>query len=394
MRFWKRSLLFIIAKITGVFYDSPTNTSYAWNFGFLALVFLMMQILTGIFLAMFYNPSANLAYEVIMYINNEVYYGWWLRLMHANGASWFFLVVYIHMFRGIYYGSYTYPRQLLWITGVILWVLMVATAFLGYVLPWGQMSFWAAMVITNLLSALPLIGADLIYLLWGGFSISDASLHRFYSLHFTLPFVLLFLSIIHIALLHEFGSNNKMGVQSRVDKIPFTPYYIIKDLFGLIFVLWIMLYIIFTVPDLLGHSDNYNKANFLVTPAHIVPEWYFLPLYAVLRSVTHKLLGVGLLALSILVLLFLPYICKYQIVRSTAFRPVHGVFFWFFLVNCLLLGWIGGLPVEEPYFTLGQLFTIMHFVIVVLLFPISTLVDKLVYQILLLNKQNNKTKNV
>jgi len=387
MRFWKRSLLFIIAKITGIFYDSPTNTSYAWNFGFLALIFLMMQIVTGILLAMFYNPSAQLAYEVIMYINNEVYYGWWLRLIHANGASWFFLVVYIHMFRGIYYGSYTYPRQLLWMSGVILWVLMVATAFLGYVLPWGQMSFWAAMVITNLLSALPLIGADLIYLLWGGFSISDASLHRFYSLHFTLPFVLLFLSIIHIALLHEFGSNNKLGIQSRVDKVPFTPYYMLKDIFSLIFVLWILSLIVFTVPDLLGHSDNYNKANFLVTPAHIVPEWYFLPLYAVLRSVTHKLIGVLLLALSILVVLLLPYICKYQIIRSTSFRPIHGIFFWFFTVNCLLLGWIGGLPVEEPYLTLGQLFTTMHFVIVVLFFPISTLIDIMVYQILSITKK-------
>jgi quinol-cytochrome oxidoreductase complex cytochrome b subunit len=393
MRLWNRSLLFEIMKLTGVFYLSPSNTSYAWNFGFLAMVFLGLQIITGVVLAMFYNPSAELAYEVIMYINNEVYYGWWIRLLHANGASWFFFVVYIHMFRSLYYGSFCYPRQALWISGVIIWVTMIATAFLGYVLPWGQMSFWAAMVITNLLSALPLIGADLIYLLWGGFSITDASLHRFYSLHFCLPFVLLFLSIIHIAFLHEYGSNNPTGIINRSDLIPFMPYFIIKDLFGMIFVLIAVFIIIFVIPDWLGHPDNFIKANPLVTPAHIVPEWYFLPLYAVLRSVTHKLLGITLLALSILVLIILPYLCRYQLVRSSSFRPLSGVAFWFFVVNSLLLGWIGGLPVDDPYLFLGQLFTCLHFVILGVIYPLLTLIELIVYQTLIERQYNSLDSN-
>ena len=383
MRIWSRSLLMEIMKITGIFYLSPTNTTYAWNFGFLSLMFLLLQIITGVVLAMFYNPSAELAYEVIMYINNEVYYGWWIRLLHANGASWFFFVTYIHMGRALYYGSFCYPRQALWMSGVILWVLMVATAFLGYVLPWGQMSYWAAMVITNLLSALPLIGGDLIYLLWGGFSITDASLHRFYSLHFLLPFVLLFVSIVHIAFLHEYGSNNPLGIINRSDVIPFTPYFLIKDMFGFIFVLIGVFAIIFIIPDWLGHPDNYIKANPLVTPPHIVPEWYFLPLYAVLRSVTHKLLGIGLLALSILVILILPYLCKYQLVRSSSMRPFSGFCFWLYVVNCILLGWIGGLPIDDPYLTLGQIFTFMHFFILAVLYPALTFVELLVYQVLI-----------
>jgi ubiquinol-cytochrome c reductase cytochrome b subunit len=254
-------------------------------------------------------------------------------------------------------------------------------------LPWGQMSYWAAMVITNLLSALPLIGADLIYLLWGGFSITDASLHRFYSLHFLLPFVLLFVSIIHVAFLHEYGSNNPLGVINRSDVIPFTPYFLLKDLLGLIGVLIGIFGIIFIIPDWLGHPDNFIKANPLVTPAHIVPEWYFLPLYAVLRSVTHKLLGIGLLALSILVILLLPYLCKYQLVRSSSLRPLNGFCFWLYAVNCILLGWIGGLPVDDPYLFLGQLFTFNHFFILVVLYPALTFVELIVYQVLILRNK-------
>jgi quinol-cytochrome oxidoreductase complex cytochrome b subunit len=352
MRFWQRTLLTFIFRVTAIFYLSPSNTSYFWNFGFLAFIFLILQMITGIFLAMFYNPSALLAFEVIMYINNEVYYGWWLRLLHANGASWFFLVVYLHMLRSIYYGSFVFPRQYLWVSGIVIWFLMIVTAFLGYVLPWGQMSFWAAMVITNLLSSIPYIGVDLIYLLWGGFTISDASLHRFYSLHFTLPFVIFFLSIVHILFLHEFGSNNLLGIVIRTDGVPFAPYYVLKDLFSLVLVFIVFFFIVFLLPDLFGHSDNYIRANFLVTPTHIVPEWYFLPLYAVLRSITHKFLGFVLLLFFVFSLALLPYVSILYLVRSSSFKPSNALFFWFFLFDCLLLGWIGGLAVDAPYFGL------------------------------------------
>jgi len=236
MRVWDTGLLFWIIKVTGIFYKTPVNLNYWWNFGFLALIFLIIQIVTGIFLAMFYNPNALFAYEAIMELNNEVYYGWWLRAIHANGASFFFLIVYIHMARSLYYGSFAHPRQLLWVSGVIIWILMIITAFLGYILPWGQMSFWGAMVITNLLAALPLIGDDVVLLLWGGYSIDNCTLHRFYSLHFTFPFIILIVSIIHLCFLHEFGSNNPLGIACPLDNSPFSPYYVIKDSFSLLVV--------------------------------------------------------------------------------------------------------------------------------------------------------------
>ena len=379
MRFWSKSLFSLVIKSSGLYYLSPSNLNYFWNFGFFSFFFLMLQIVTGIILAMFYNPSASLAYSVIMDINNEVYYGWWVRALHANGASFFFIVVYIHMARSIYYGSFIYPRQLLWITGVILWVLMIITAFFGYILPWGQMSFWGAMVITNLFYAIPLIGTDLIYLLWGGFSIDDATLHRFYSLHFTLPFIILFLSLLHFFCLHEFGSNNPLGISSKVDSIPFFPYYIIKDTFSLIIVLFLLFLIIFKSPDFLGHTDNYNRANFLVTPAHIVPEWYFLPLYAVLRSVTSKLFGIFLIALLIICLLLLPFLLKNNVIRSSIFKPFFAFFFWSFLFDCVILGWIGGLPVMSPYLIIGQLSAVWYFFSVFLLLPLMGFLELLLY---------------
>lgn len=336
-------------------------------------------MITGIILAMFYNPSASLAYYVIMEINNEVYYGWWLRALHANGASFFFIVVYIHMARGMYYGSFAYPRQFLWISGVILWILMIATAFFGYILPWGQMSFWGAMVITNLFYAIPLIGSDLIFLLWGGFSIDDATLHRFYSLHFTLPFIILFISIVHIALLHEFGSNNPLGIIAKIDTVPFSPYFILKDVYSFIIVLIILSLVIFQSPDLLGHTDNYNRANFLVTPTHIVPEWYFLPLYAILRSVTSKLFGIFLILLLIICLLIFPFLLKNHIIRSALFKPFFCFFVWSFFINCLLLGWIGGLPVMDPYLFLGQCFSVWYFYLVFVIFPLLGFWERLIY---------------
>jgi quinol-cytochrome oxidoreductase complex cytochrome b subunit len=393
LRFWtRRNLLFWLVKASGIFYSTPNNLSYWWNFGFLSLFFLILQIVTGIVLAMFYNPSIELAYASIMAINNEVYYGWWLRGLHSNGASFFFAIVYVHMFRGLYYGSFAYPRQLLWVSGMVLWLLMVATAFLGYILPWGQMSFWGAMVITSLFASIPFIGNDIILLLWGGYSIEDATLHRFYSLHFALPFVILIVSIIHLFFLHEYGSNNPLGISNPLDHSPFSPYYVLKDVLGILFILFFFFFILFFSPDLLGHFDNYERANFLVTPAHIVPEWYFLPLYAILRSVTNKLLGIFLLFCFIFVLFILPFYLKMFIIRSSAFKPVSAFFFWVFFFNCLLLGWIGSLPVMEPYLDIGLGLTISYFFILLVLFPIANFFDRFIYDVYLYSdlKKNNK----
>jgi len=328
---------------------------------------------------MFYDPSILYAFSSIMYINNEIYYGWWIRGLHANGASFFFLSVYLHMFRGLYYGSFLYPRQLLWKTGVILFLLMIITAFLGYVLPWGQMSFWGAMVITSLLSAIPLVGGDIVFLLWGGFTIDDATLHRFYSLHFFLPFIILALSIIHISLLHEAGSTNPTGVPSILETIPFTPYFILKDILSILVFLIIIMYLNYSSPDMLGHTLNYQIANFLVTPPHIVPEWYLLFFYAILRSIPSKLLGFVVMIASIVILLFLPYIFKNAIIRSGAFRPAHKFFFWIFLFTCWLLAWIGGIPVMEPYLTVGRILSVLYFFFLLILFPLAIFIDRTIY---------------
>jgi len=379
IRLWVRNLLFIITKISGIFYKSPANLSYWWNFGFLALFFLISQIVTGIFLAMFYSANVEIVFGIIFDLTSEIYYGWWLRNIHANGASFFFLAVYLHMARGIYYGSFIYPRQLLWVSGTIIWVLMIATAFLGYILPWGQMSFWGAMVITSLLGAIPSLGNDILFLLWGSYSIDNATLMRFYSLHFTLPFIIMALSILHIALLHEYGSSNPLGILVKHDNIPFVPYYGLKDLFSIILVLIVFLIFVTYVPDMLGHSDNFNIANSLVTPAHIVPEWYFLPLYAILRSVTNKLLGIVLIGASILCILLLPFICKNFIIRNSTFRPFYCCAVWFFFIICLLLGWIGSLPVIFPYLLIGQHLTGFFFFWILILFPFIGFIENLFY---------------
>lgn len=381
MRFWYKSFELFKAKNTLIFYKTPTNLTYWWNFGFLSLYFLIMQIVTGLFLAMYYDPSILYAFSSIMYINSEIYYGWWIRGLHANGASFFFLCVYIHMFRGLYYGSFLYPRQLLWKSGVLLFLLMVVTAFLGYVLPWGQMSFWGAMVITSLLSSIPLIGNDIVFLLWGGFTIEDATLHRFYALHFFLPFIILLLSIIHILLLHESGSSNPLGLPSIYDIIPFTPYYILKDALSVFLVLILILFINYAKPDILGHTLNYQIANFLVTPPHIVPEWYLLFFYAILRSIPNKLLGFAVMALSIIVLFLMPYITKNNIIRSGLYKPCYKLFFWLFLFICILLTWIGGIPVIEPYLTIGRILSVLYFINVLILFPLAAFIDKLIYNI-------------
>jgi len=378
-RIFSRALFFSTLKDSYIFYKTPTNLTYWWNFGVLSLYFLIIQIVTGIFLAMFYDPSILYAFSSIMYINNEIYYGWWIRGLHANGASFFFLCVYLHMFRGLYYGSFLYPRQLLWKTGVILFLLMIITAFLGYVLPWGQMSFWGAMVITSLLSAIPLVGNDIVFLLWGGFTIDDATLHRFYSLHFFLPFIILALSIIHISLLHEAGSTNPTGIPSMLETIPFTPYFILKDILSILIFLVIIMYLNYSAPDMLGHTLNYQIANFLVTPPHIVPEWYLLFFYAILRSIPSKFLGFVAMIASIVILIFLPYIFKNAIIRSGSFRPVHKIFFWIFLFNCWLLAWIGGIPVMEPYLTVGRWLSFLYFFFLLILFPLAIFIDRIIY---------------
>jgi len=318
-------------------YPTPSNLSYFWNFGFLAGMCLTIQLLTGIALAMHYTPHIDLAFLSVEHIMRDVNNGWLIRYTHANGASMFFIVVYIHIGRGLYYGSYIKPRSFVWILGVIILLLMMATAFMGYVLPWGQMSFWGATVITNLFSAFPVIGSKIVTLLWGGFSVDNATLNRFFSLHYLLPFAITGVVIVHLASVHQDGSNNPLGIASVADKINFFPYFFIKDSLSLIFFLLFFSFFVFFYPNFLGHSDNYIPANPMVTPEHIVPEWYFLPSYAILRSIPDKLIGVLALFASILVLLVLPFINTSNL-RSSLYRPLHQFFFGSWLLIFFYLG--------------------------------------------------------
>jgi len=317
---------------------------------------------------MHYTPHVDLAFVSVEHIMRDVQGGWLLRYMHANGASFFFIVVYVHMFRGLYYGSYASPRELVWCIGVVIYLLMVLTAFIGYVLPWGQMSFWGATVITSLASAIPVVGDSIVLWLWGGFSVDNATLNRFFSLHYLLPFIIAGLSIVHIAALHQYGSNNPLGIFAG-DKVPFTPYMLVKDILG-----WVVFSIFFSIfvyfyPNMMGHPDNYIPANPMSTPAHIVPEWYFLPTYAILRSIPNKLGGVAAIGLVFVCLLLLPFINTSQI-RSSCFRPFHKVLFWLLVADCLLLGWIGQKPVEDPYILIGQLATIYFFLYFLVFIPL------------------------
>jgi ubiquinol-cytochrome c reductase cytochrome b subunit len=312
-------------------YPTPVNINYLWNFGSMAGIFLVVQILTGIFLAMHYTPHVDLAFLSVEHIMRDVNNGWLIRYLHANGASMFFGVVYIHIARGIYYGSYQKPRGFVWVAGVVILILMMATAFMGYVLPWGQMSFWAATVITNLFSAFPIVGEPIVAWLWGGFSVDNATLNRFFSFHYLLPFLIVGAVLAHLAVLHQNGSNNPLGVHSGIDKIPFYPYFIIKDLFSWVIAFVFYFGFVFFAPNYLGHTDNYIEANAMVTPAHIVPEWYFLPFYAILRSIPHKLGGVIAMFAALLVLFLLPYLNTSEI-RSSSFRPLHRQFF---LASCV-----------------------------------------------------------
>ena len=346
----------------GAGYQAPKNLNYWYNFGSLAGIVLVLQIVTGIVLAMHYTPHADLAFDSVEHIMRDVNYGWLLRYMHANGASMFFIVVYIHILRGLYYGSYKSPREILWWLGIIIFLLMMATAFMGYVLPWGQMSFWGATVITNLFSAVPVVGEAIVSWLWGGFAVDNPTLNRFFSLHYLLPFVIVGIVVLHLWALHQHKSNNPLGIDIKgpQDTIAFHPYYTVKDAFGLgVFGIFFALFLFF-MPDVLGHPDNYTPADPLVTPAHIVPEWYFLPFYAILRAIPDKLFGVIAMFSSILILFVLPWLDTSK-VRSATFRPVYKLVFWAFFLDCLVLGYIGGKPPEGVFIIIGQLATFLYF---------------------------------
>ncbi len=353
-------------------YPSPKNLSYWWNFGSLAGITLVIMIITGVMLAMQYTPHADHAFDSVERIMRDVNSGWLLRYIHMNGGSFFFIVVYIHIFRGLYYGSYKEPRELLWILGVVILLLMMATAFMGYVLPWGQMSFWGAKVITNLFSAIPWVGESIVIWLWGGFTVDNPTLNRFYALHYLLPFLIVGVVILHIWALHQFRSNNPLGIEAKgpQDKIPFHPYYTIKDLFGLGVFLCLFFAVVFFAPNMLGEPDNYIEANPLSTPAHIVPEWYFLPFYAILRSIPHKLLGVIAMFGSIFILFVLPWIDRSP-VRSARFRPIYKVLFWLFVITCIALGYIGAMPAEGWYLVAGRIATTAYFLFFVAVYFLS-----------------------
>ncbi len=375
IRWNKNSILaFIDSHI--IDYPTPINLNYFWSFGSIAGLCLVIQILTGIFLAMHYTPYIELAFNSVEHIMRDVNNGWLLRYLHANGASTFFIVVYLHLFRGLYYGSYMYPRGLLWCSGVIIFLAMMATAFMGYVLPWGQMSFWGATVITNLFSAIPFIGSSIVEWLWGGFSVDNATLNRFFSLHYLLPFLIAGITLSHLSLLHTAGSNNPLGVNYNVDTIPFFPYFYVKDLLAFFCMLFFLSFLVFFLPNLLGHSDNYIPANSLVTPPHIVPEWYFLPFYAILRSIPDKLGGVLAMVGAILILLTLPILNTSKL-RNTKFRPIFNFFFWFLVTDFLLLGWIGQKPVETPYIEIGMAGTAFYFLFFSFLIPCIGIIENI-----------------
>jgi len=377
----KQHSLFQLINSHLIEYPTPSNLTLFWNYGFLAAMCLVTQLLSGIALAMHFTPHVDLAFLSVEHIMRDVNGGWLIRYIHANGASMFFITVYIHIARGLYYGSYMQPRGLVWTLGVIILILMMATAFMGYVLVWGQMSFWAATVITNFFTAFPIIGDKIVTLLWGGFSVDNATLNRFFSLHYLLPFLIAGVVVVHMAAVHNDGSNNPLGISSHADKISFFPYFFIKDTLGLVGGLIFFSFFVYYSPNSLGHSDNYIPANPMSTPEHIVPEWYFLFAYAILRSIPNKLMGVLALFASLLVLLLLPLI-NTSAVRSSLYRPLYQKFFWFLVADFFLLSYLGQAPAESPYIEVGQIATIYYFGFFILLVPILGRLEKnLVYSI-------------
>nr|AXS66109.1 cytochrome b [Cucujoidea sp. 46 KM-2017] len=355
----KMSPLFKIINNSLINLPTPSNISTLWNFGSLLGLCLMIQLITGIFLAMHYCPNVELAFNSVAHICRDVNYGWLIRTLHANGASFFFICLYIHIGRGIYYSSYILIHT--WMVGVTIFFLVMATAFLGYVLPWGQMSFWGATVITNLVSAIPYLGMTIVQWIWGGFAVDNATLTRFFTFHFMLPFIVSAFVMIHLLFLHQTGSNNPLGTNSNIDKLPFHPYFIYKDIMGFLILIMALTILTLTNPYLLGDPDNFIPANPLVTPIHIQPEWYFLFAYAILRSIPNKLGGVLALVFSIAILYIMPFINKKKYL-SNQFYPINKLLFWLFFNNILLLTWIGARPVEDPYIIVGQTLTISYFI--------------------------------
>ena len=358
-------------------FPTPKNLNYFYTFGFILTMCLVTQIITGIVLAMHYTPSTILAFDSIEHIMRDVNYGWLIRYIHSNGASMFFLAVFIHMFRGLYYGSYKEPREIIWILGVVIFLLMIITAFMGYVLPWGQMSFWGATVITNLVGTIPVIGEPILTLLLGGFSVDNPTLNRFFSLHYLLPFVIFGVVILHIWALHVTGNNNPTGIEVKDEKdtISFHPYYTVKDLFAYVVFLLMFCYFIFYNPNILGHPDNYIEADPMLTPAHIVPEWYLLPFYAILRAVPDKLFGVVLMFGSIAVLFFLPWLDTMK-VKSARYRPLYKIFYLIFIISCLMLGYLGAKAPEGIYLFLSRVTTIYYFAFFLVIMPVLSRIEK------------------
>jgi quinol-cytochrome oxidoreductase complex cytochrome b subunit len=360
-----------------VAYPTPRNLNYFWTFGGILSFMLMAQIITGIVLVMHYTPHVDHAFNSVEHIMRDVNWGWFIRYTHANGASMFFVAVYIHMLRGLYYGSYKAPREVLWILGVIIYLLMMATGFMGYVLPWGQMSFWGATVITNLFSAIPVVGESITVWLWGGYSVDNPTLNRFFSLHYLLPFMIAGVVVLHVWALHVVGQNNPDGVEVKDvarDTVPFTPYATTKDSFAIVCFMMFYAWWIFYVPNYLGHADNYIEANPLVTPAHIVPEWYYLPFYAILRAIPSKLGGVVAMFSAILILCFLPWLDTSR-VRSAKYRPVYKVFFWIFVATCVGLGYLGAMPAEGGYVLASRLLTLYYFAFFIIIMPLLGLFE-------------------
>jgi quinol-cytochrome oxidoreductase complex cytochrome b subunit len=372
---WKKRGLLQIFNNHLVDYPSPVNVNYMWSIGSLAGICLGIQIISGVFLAMHYVPHVDYAFLSVEHIMRDVNNGWLFRYIHANGASMMFIALYIHMAKHLYYGSYMRPRQGLWVTGVIIFVLTVITAFMGYVLPWGQMSFWGATVITNLFTAVPVIGKFIVSLLWGGFAVDNPTLNRFLSLHFLLPFVLAGLSILHLILLHTDGNNNPLGIHSKFHYTFFYPYFYTKDLFALFAYLTLYMTFVFFFPNALGDADNYIMANSLVTPTHIVPEWYLLPFYAILRSIPDKLGGVLTMGGAFVALITLPFLTPRLTIKSSVFRPITRVLFWFNAANVMLLCWIGQQVVEYPFIEIGQISTVFYFLYFLILLPLCSFLE-------------------